>query len=209
MTKYEAWLKERGVPYERGLSRGYAWQGVGMKDMLKAYERGEQPKLWMARDEGIKRFSFAIPDEKALQLIVAQGPILELGCGTGYWAHELRLLGCDVIAVDIAPYSCVNTKPEKLWSAAMAVDARQAVRDHGADRALLMVWPSIDKPWSHRALVAYEGSTVIHVGEWGGCTGTPELYDALDRDFEVVEEHAIPQWCAINDYMAVLRRKPK
>jgi methylase of polypeptide subunit release factors len=56
------------------------------------------------RDSLVKKYSWAIPDTKALGSIVSLGkPIIEMGCGTGYWARLLHDKGADIIAYDINP----------------------------------------------------------------------------------------------------------
>ena len=56
------------------------------------------------------RFSWAIPNEEALDAIAAVGPIVEIGAGTGYWAWLLQKRGVDVVAYDATPphFGCVN-----------------------------------------------------------------------------------------------------
>ncbi|KAL3666792.1 hypothetical protein V7S43_008412 [Phytophthora oleae] len=47
------------------------------------------------------KYSWAIPDERALQIIKHYGPIVEMGAGSGYWARLLQLRGVDVVAYDL------------------------------------------------------------------------------------------------------------
>lgn len=49
------------------------------------------------------KYAFAVPNERALQVIAYYSPVVEVGAGTGYWAGLLRKRGVEVIAVDIAP----------------------------------------------------------------------------------------------------------
>lgn len=48
-------------------------------------------------------YAYAAPNAAALEALLAQSPLLELGAGTGYWARLLRGAGADVLALDIAP----------------------------------------------------------------------------------------------------------
>jgi hypothetical protein len=48
-------------------------------------------------------YAWAIPDARALRILAALGPLVEVGCGKGYWARLLRDYGVDVVAYDIAP----------------------------------------------------------------------------------------------------------
>src|SRR5215471_9090998 len=51
----------------------------------------------------VRRYAFAIPTEAALSVLARFAPIIELGAGTGYWAHLLRRRGVDCLAFDAAP----------------------------------------------------------------------------------------------------------
>jgi len=46
-------------------------------------------------------FAWAVPDERALNIIAQYGPVVEVGAGLGYWARCLRERGVDVEAYDI------------------------------------------------------------------------------------------------------------
>ncbi|KAG7385694.1 hypothetical protein PHYPSEUDO_001148 [Phytophthora pseudosyringae] len=47
------------------------------------------------------KYSWAIPDERALQILKHYGPIVEMGAGSGYWARLLQLRGVDLVAYDL------------------------------------------------------------------------------------------------------------
>lgn len=52
----------------------------------------------------VNKYSWAIPNDAALEAIAALGPIVEMGSGAGYWASLLRERGVDVVAYDAKPY---------------------------------------------------------------------------------------------------------
>ena len=55
-------------------------------------------------------FSCAIPTEGALQAIAdLKMPVVEVGCGSGYWARLLRGRGVDVLAYDLHPPKPLET----------------------------------------------------------------------------------------------------
>ncbi|EGZ05756.1 hypothetical protein PHYSODRAFT_532741 [Phytophthora sojae] len=59
-------------------------------------------EMYAALDVSVAmKYSWAIPDERALQIIKHYGPIVEMGAGSGYWARLLRLRGVDVVAYDL------------------------------------------------------------------------------------------------------------
>lgn len=168
------------------------------------------------------RYAFGCPDDRALELVAAAGPVIEVGAGTGYWARCLAERGVDVIATDELAAPFERWFPEApRWHPVQRVDARLAAAAH-ADRTLLMVWPPMSS-MAIDALLAYEahgGQRAIYVGEGTlGCTAdeTFTSYTGIDwwddddgprpaTPWRVVEEHRVPQWPGINDWLYVLER---
>lgn len=158
-------------------------------------------------------YSWAVPTGEALDAIVehAGGGVVEIGAGSGYWAHLLAGRGLDVVAYDVQPWP--NPDPERVkwtdgrtpwhtvsWYPVELGDHR-AVIEH-PERTLLMVWPS-QAEWPAEAVEHYEGSTVVLVGEWrGGQTGSGRLFDLLD-EMELVDEVALPCWYGCKDRLRV------
>ena len=110
--------------------------------------------------------------------------VVEVGCGTAYWACLLRERGVDVVAYDARPparLSAGRRDGENLFfGAAFADDVErggpEVLRSH-ADRALFLCWPvspeeaahgdeARDEPWDAACLDHWHGDTLIHVGEW-------------------------------------------
>lgn len=178
-------------------------------------------------------YSWAIPNEAALRAIADHGPIVEIGAGGGYWAKLLRDRGVDIVAYDpdpegghYGPDGAKGWHDGTRWSEVLLGD-HTSVIEH-PDRALLLVWPSYDNPWTDKVLDLYEGDTVIYVGEGaGGCTGTSRMHTLLgeppycwhgDVDdeectcsaeparFTEVRSVAIPQWAGIHDSLRVFKR---
>lgn len=52
------------------------------------------------REDLIKKYAFAIPDEFALQKLVEYSPIIEIGAGLGYWASLVNQMGGKVLCYD-------------------------------------------------------------------------------------------------------------
>jgi hypothetical protein len=165
-----------------------------------------------AREDGIARWGFAVPDDEAIAKIAAAGPVLEVMAGSGYWSKLIseqfakENLPHDVIAVD--DYS---------WEGRVKLDFGKyhpvikgdAVEYAGREstRSLLMVWPYMDDT-ADKVLRAYKGQTVFIVTEGqGGCCGTDEMFDTLSEIYEHVEDVDIPQWEYIHDFMSIWRRK--
>lgn len=188
-----------------------------------------------ARDGLVRRYSFAVPDESALEAIRRLSPrgVVELGAGTGYWARLLADRGVDVFAVDVAP----APSPQNTWFAGtpawwdVEVGDESRVDDHGT-RTLLMVWPTRNESWPADATVRFAaagGQCLVRVGEGpGGRTGDDQFHSLvgdLDRCwscayevtaaacvcgviplFECVETMELPRWQGFQDDLRIYRR---
>ncbi len=64
------------------------------------------------------RYSWAIPDSRALFILQNFAPLIEIGAGKGYWGHLLRNKGVDIICFD-------KEIPESTWT---EVKMRKACR---------------------------------------------------------------------------------
>lgn len=137
------------------------------------------------------RWSWAVPNNAALDVIAEHGPIVEVGAGGGYWARELRRRGVDALAYDPDPHGRAGWHAGS-WGEVLEGDHTVAARH--PERTLLLVWPQ--HTWSSRAVAAYAGRTLIFVGQapdrprqlrtparlvgipqWAGCTDRLELYE--------------------------------
>ena len=197
-----------------------------------AVAAGEDP---VARDDLVHRYSFAIPDDRALRRIRAASPngVIEIGAGAGYWARLLTAIGVDVVAVDPEPAPSVDNEwfaGVEPWAPVERGDHTRAA-DYG-DRTLLLVWPTRNETWASdavRGFVDAGGEMVAYVGEpAGGRTGDAVLHvllGGLDRCwacgygvdtwpcicgmvpmFEVEERIDIPRWGGFEDELRIARR---
>lgn len=157
--------------------------------LLQEFERalagtGGEP-LGEVRDRAIRAFAFAVPTDQALDAIARHSPggVVEVGAGTGYWAHLLHQRGVDVVAYDVAPAPTADrewfadTEP---WYPVQPGDHHAAAQH--PDRTLLLVWPTKGAIWAAEALAEFHesgGGCVAFVGEGpGGRTGD-EVFHAL------------------------------
>lgn len=137
------------------------------------------------RNTSIAKYAFAIPTVQALDRIreCSPGGVVEIGAGTGYWAHALHQRGVDVEAYDIEPAPSLRNA----WFAGTPPWYRVQRRDDGVagehpGRTLLIVWPTKNEIWAAAAVERYfeaGGMCVVHVGEGpGGRTGD-DVFHAL------------------------------
>jgi hypothetical protein len=170
---------------------------------------------YRSREICIKYFGYAILTHSAVEALKKYGPIVEVGAGLGYWAFELQRAGIDIIPTD-------KNRPEesgyawgkehghktRKWSDVKLLDATTAALQF-RERALMFCWPCYNQSWAAQALSAYQGDTVIYVGEgWSGCTGDDRFHQLLHDNYEDVESIGIQQWYGLHDSCVVYRRKP-
>lgn len=54
----------------------------------------------------------------------------------------------------------------------------------------------------------FQGSHLVYVGEWQGCTGCDEFHKYIEEHFDQVEVFGIPQWDGLHDLAMIFKRKP-
>ena len=161
---------------------------------------------WDKRRVWTREFSWAIPTDSALQIIADLGPIVEIGAGTGYWAHLLRAMGVDVKAYDLYPPSENGWHPGAAQWTKVVEGGPERAGFH-EDRTLVLCWPPYSSEMAANALKVYQGTTVVYIGEGnGGCTGDDEFHELLESHWDI-ELHQIPQWYGIHDILHVCKRK--
>lgn len=173
-----------------------------------------------------RTWSWAIPNDKALDAIIRYSPtgLIEIGAGAGYWASLLRQRGLDVLAFD-------KTPGDDSWSLSEPF-TEVLTGDHtvvigSPNRTLLLCWPCYSEDWTHEVVELYSGDTIIYIGEGnGGCTGDDKMHSLLGLSdcwhdegqetcdscsteslFEEIESVDIPQWAGLHDRLYVCRRK--
>ena len=177
-------------------------------------------------------FAWAVPNEAALRALLALGPLLELGAGTGYWAHLLRAAGADVAAYDAARS---HEGQGFRFRAPFVADAGpEAAAAPGAQgRALLLCWPDIvgdsaaddaDRgSFGVDCVRAFRGDVIAHIGELGpavvraragygdvfppgGSSSSAALQVALREGFACVATVKLPNWPPYNSHLTIWRR---
>jgi hypothetical protein len=130
-----------------------------------------------------QRYSYVIPDDFSLSALAGLGPLVEVGAGTGYWAHRLRALGVDVVAFDQAPPD--GARPNRYhaetstWTEVIAGD--HTILTQYSDRALLLCWPPLFSTLGE-CLTYYSGNTVAVIGDGGHRTARLRgLNEAFER----------------------------
>mmetsp|Transcript_25627 Transcript_25627/g.33553 ORF Transcript_25627/g.33553 Transcript_25627/m.33553 type:complete len:336 (+) Transcript_25627:48-1055(+) len=145
-----------------------------------------------------RRYSWAIPDERALKAVANFGPIIEVGCGLGYWAKLLRDRGVNVAAYDILADESRKAKsmedPKKtqandqeggsqseeeeesraFWTEVEPGGPEMLLKESNKGRNLFLCYPDdyedSEESLALNCLKKFTGDYVIHVGELFGQT---------------------------------------
>ncbi len=134
-----------------------------------------------------QRYSYVIPDSQLVSALCDLGPLVEIGAGTGYWAHVLKANGADVVAFDQAPSD--SDIPNRYhgqtptWTEVLPGD--HTVLSAHSDRALFVCWPPLFSSLGE-CLTFYTGDTVACIGDGGHRTARLRN---LDSAFDVVALH--------------------
>jgi hypothetical protein len=151
-------------------------------------------------------WAWAVTCPEALSALVALGPLVEIGAGTGWWAMRIRESGGDIVAWDNVPYQ--NDWCRHRWGSVRRGGPGMAGRY--PDRALLLCWPPRDESMAYRAATVHAdagGTTIAYIGEQnGGVSADAEFHRLLHRRYEPVEQIAIPQWDGLHDELVIYRR---
>lgn len=162
----------------------------------------------VARHDFVKKYAWAIPNELAIKTIAKYAPIIEIGCGRGYWAHLLQCFGVDVIALD--------NRPPKKGDNYYCNDGSFIDVSYGnpnclikySDYTLFLCWPPYHNNMASRCLKKYTGTHVIYIGEdQYGCTGDKTFHEKLYNEFILIEEIDIPRWPGLHDSLKIFKRK--
>jgi hypothetical protein len=144
-------------------------------------------------------FAWAVPTTAAIETIAKHARlVVEIGCGSGYWAWMMTQAGVSVRAFDTA-------SPPFMWHLVEYGDA-SAARAH-SDRALFLCWPPYASTMATDALAHYGGDRVIYVGEWLLGCGDAAFFARLNAEFELIDESPLPQWLMRDDRLMVFERR--
>lgn len=157
-------------------------------------------------------YGFAVvgrDDIKAALDAAGNAPILEIGSGNGYLAHEFHRAGADIAATEPYPPGKGNdwvTRHATIWTEEQPLDAEQAIAEY-PNRALLWSYPPKEE-WTGLALEKYQGDTVIYIGEpEGHSTGNEMFHTILERDYEQALRRPLPNFSHCYASLTVFRRK--
>lgn len=165
-----------------------------------------QSTLYDARKTLRKKYSYAIPNSKALKAICLLSPIIEIGAGSGYWASLIHQRKASISAYDVAP----SKNPYRFSHTHFPVlQHSDCVLPHTPPSyTLLLCWPPYNSPMAAVALSQFTGTSLVYIGEaQGGCTGNDQFHECLAREWRLTQRIPIPQWPGIHDSCFIYRKK--
>lgn len=162
------------------------------------------------RGKLVREYSWAIPNDKAIETIVKYSPVVEIGAGTGYWASLIEKAGGKIIAFDKNPAGDENPfGHETLYYPVQKADYH--IADKYPSHTLMLCWPPYRTKVASGALNAHRlngGTRIIYIGEgYCGCTGDDKFHELLEKYYEEIEEVEIPTWRGMHDCLGIYTLK--
>ncbi|MBI1853139.1 MAG: hypothetical protein HYR85_22610 [Planctomycetes bacterium] len=153
-------------------------------------------------------YSWAVPNEEAIQALVEYSPVVEIGAGRGYWAALAAAAGADILAFDAQPpvKAGVNSwhrQPGTFFSVAQGLPEIAGLHP---DRSLFLCWPPWNSDVLSQAVRSYTGKTVIYVGDDGHGAGNPQSYAELAAGMTKTRVVNLPRWPGVECRMEVWQR---
>lgn len=125
--------------------------------------------------------------------------------GTGWWAHVLA--GTSGIHV----YCSDTNVPAGHWSTVTFGDADLAAEDFSRPAEpipMLLSWPPRHHDIGERAIRAYRGSRIVHMGAEGRTSdGTDEMRRILRTEWTQIDQHIPVRWPGVKDLVTVYERR--
>jgi hypothetical protein len=212
LTQY-AELLPQGEALDRWFEQQQKWLDLKMN-------------TWNARRKLTRKYSWAIPTDDAINCIAKYSPIVEIGAGTGYWAHLLQEVGATIhpydkyppdgteIPDDVSKEEWPGEYQGKSWYHRGAYPyteirkgSQHVLKEYSPEWNLFLCWPPMDY-MAKQALAFHRGRYVIYVGEgkWG-CNANNAFFNKLDREYTQIESLSIPQWDGLHDYLEIFERR--
>lgn len=199
---------------------------VSMKRLLDpALDDDERVDLFNLLDvEFAEQYSWAVVDERAVQIIKSFGPIVEMGAGNGYLGHVLQQHGVTWSGFDVQAIEVTDAVPGPGAWADVHVGSPKKLSSF-KNRSLLLCYPDFGdtqsddqtQTMSLQCLQHYKGDTIITIGEWFGSTFAEnpwgKSFDAIFQQEIVASFHCVirctlPTWPGSCDILQVWKRTP-
>ena len=165
----------------------------------------------------VPNFGYCIPDYESfsrLSNIIRQNNIksvLSIGAGVGFIEKTINIVIGHEIVTATDPQLSHNTDVNNVnkWMDIEKITHTEALDKFNPD-CVMMVWPSMED-WCYETVeLAREKKInyIIYIGETGGlpCTGTTEMLEELDTNWNQINDLYYKNFPGLNDYISVYRR---
>lgn len=160
-----------------------------------------------AREKMVRYYSWAIPNEAAINKLAELAPIVEMGAGGGYWSYLIRKkVGFSGVVAYDRRIEIPNFWAKRRWTHTFYGQPSKLKKHRNS--TLFLCWPPYNTDMAARCLKYYQGNRLAYVGEgYGGCTGDDAFHDELEEKWNLEETIEIPQWWGVHDQLFVFRKK--
>jgi hypothetical protein len=162
-----------------------------------------------------EKYAWAIPDQRALNIIAQFQPIIELGAGNGYWGHLLKKQNVHIRCCDhFVDHGKLWTLVER--SGPPILQTKEILE---GNYTLMLCYPDEAEDLSYQCLQYYDGKYIIHVGELAmtgtysgypqapfGRTTNSQFQIQLMQDFHCILLAELPRFPFSRDCISVWKR---
>jgi hypothetical protein len=188
-------------------------QGDGFRQALEMLDNGRLPDSSVDAEHAAlllaQRYAYVFPSDSALAMLAALGPLVEVGAGTGYWAHRMRSIGVDIVAFDQAPVDGERANryhsDARPWTQVERGD--QTVLSGHADRGLFLCWPPLFSSLGD-CLTYYRGDTVACIGDGGHRTSSLDHLHGAFTKVAAAPVRALDPHPGARPQLTIWKRRP-
>jgi hypothetical protein len=160
----------------------------------------------LARKAFVREWGFSIPCREAVEALSALGPLVEIGCGSGYWTALLRNAGLDVVATDMEAGPSAYGFQVGRYADAGQLSAAEAISRY-PDRTPFCSWPSPGATWATEMVnlipAGQPFAMILH--EKPGTTGDADLLEVVSA-CRLLRAVQIPQFPGVGDRLTIHQR---
>jgi hypothetical protein len=159
-----------------------------------------------------EKYSWAVPDSRALRILKNFSPLIEIGAGKGYISKLLQDEGVDIIPFDR------EIDEKTAWTKVKIGGPKKLLKQCAKGRNLFLCYPDEDSSMANPCLENFTGDYVIHIGElistgglsspqapWGR-TSSADFQVSLMTDFHCVLVAEMPAFPFSRDCISVWKR---
>jgi hypothetical protein len=178
---------------------------------LEVLDNGRLPDLAADGEDGLLRlaqhYAYVFPSDVALAMLAGLGPLVEIGVGTGYWAHRLRSIGVDIVALDQAPpdEARANRYHSRTRPWTQVEQGDQTTLPGYADRGLFLCWPPLFSSLGD-CLTYYSGDTVAYIGDGGYRTARLDRLHAAFTKVAAAPVRALDPYPGVRPQLTIWKR---